>query len=116
MKAPDCSKHPPRNPTKQRAADDTESRSARSIDRAEPASAAPPPPGTQSEVNLELERERERTRRWVMSSFALVPLLSLVAVMTGKLTPADVKELVASFGLTQLLCLGMRFYFGRTTK
>jgi len=51
----------------------------------------------------------------------VVPLASVVPVallglLLGKLSVGEVKELLASLGLTPLMCTAMGFYFGRVTK
>jgi len=63
---------------------------------------------------------RERMRGWLALAFvaplaSVVPLV-LLGLLVGKLSVGDVKELVAAFGLTQLVALAMGFYFGRATK
>lgn len=63
---------------------------------------------------------RERMRGWLALAF-VAPLASVVPIvllglLVGKLSVGDVKELIAAFGLTQLVALAMGFYFGRVTK
>lgn len=68
----------------------------------------------------DLDLVRERTRGWIALAFiaplASVVPLALLALVIGKLSVGDVKELFASLGLTPLVCTAMGFYFGRVTK
>jgi hypothetical protein len=77
-------------------------------------------PGAAPPAAAEADLLRERMRGWLALAF-VAPLASVVPIvllglLVGKLSVGDVKELVAAFGLTQLVALAMRFYFGRVTK
>jgi hypothetical protein len=59
-------------------------------------------------------------RGWITLAF-VVPLTSVVplavlGLLFGRLSAGEMKELLASLGLTPLICTAMGFYFGRVTK
>lgn len=68
--------------------------------------------------DLSLVRERMRGRlalAFVVPLASVVPL-ALLGLLFRRLSVGDVKELLASLGLTPLICTAMGFYFGRVTK
>jgi hypothetical protein len=69
---------------------------------------------------VEVDRSRERTRTGIAIAL-FVPLsvsvlLGVLALVIGKLTVADVKELFAALSLNTLIGAAMGFYFGRISK
>jgi hypothetical protein len=67
-----------------------------------------------------LDHARERTRGWIaLALLAPLPvgvLIAVLALVFGKLTVAELKELFASLNLSTIIGLAMGFYFGRSTK
>lgn len=59
---------------------------------------------------------RGRTALAFVVPLASVVPIALVGLLFGRLSVGEVKELLASLGLTQLICTAMGFYFGRVTK
>ena len=68
----------------------------------------------------ELDRSRERTRRWIamalIAPLSVGILISVLALVFGRLTVAELKDLFASLNLSTLIGIAMGFYFGRFTK
>lgn len=67
-----------------------------------------------------LDHARERTRGWIaIALFAPLPvgvLIAVLALVFGRLTVVDLKELFASLNLSTIIGLTIGFYFGRSTK
>ena len=67
-----------------------------------------------------LDHARECTRSWIaialFAPLSVSVLLAVLALVFGRLTVADLKELFASLSLNTLIGAAMGFYFGHLTK
>jgi hypothetical protein len=87
----------------------------------DPQAATPAAPRSRdSSACSALDHARERTRGWIaIALFAPLSigfLIAVLALVLGRITVAELKELLASLNLGTLIALAMGFYFGRSTK
>jgi hypothetical protein len=78
------------------------------------------PRSRDTSARFAIDRDRERTRGWIaialFAPLSVSVLLAVLALVFGRLTVADLKELFASLSLNTLIRAAMGFYFGRLTK